>query len=258
MLLTRLARKSIKHIKPQISFHIYQAKMSSSLKDRKEPLLMIPGPIEFDEQVLRSMSTVGTSHMDAGFQNEFGEALEGLRRVLLTKDGQPFIIAGSGTMGWDIAAANCVEPGEKVLVLNTGLFGDRFGECLEVYGAKVTHLKAPFGDRPSDEEIEKALKADKYKMITITHVDTSSGVLNDPEAVAKVVKRVSPETLICVDGVCSIAAETLRMDDWGVDLALTASQKALGTPPGLCVVVASQRAIVRIPSCLLTRWLEGV
>jgi len=217
----------------------------TTLKDRKEPLLMIPGPIEFDEQVLRSMSTVGTSHMDAGFQNEFGEALEALRTVLVTKDGQPFIIAGSGTMGWDIAAANCVEPGEKVLVLNTGLFGDRFGECLEVYGAKVTHIKASFGDRPSDEEIEKALKADKYKMITITHVDTSSGVLNDVEAVSKVVKRVSPETLICVDGVCSIAAETLRMDEWGVDLALTASQKALGTPPGLCVVVASQRAIVR-------------
>lgn len=82
------------------------------------------------------------------------------------------MVAGSGTLGWDMAASNLVEPGENVLVLNTGYFGDSFAECLGVYGAKVDQLGAPVGDKPTVQQIEEALQKKKYKVLTFTHVDT--------------------------------------------------------------------------------------
>lgn len=208
-------------------------------------LLMIPGPIEFSDNVLKAMSHPSVSHVAPNFAKVFGENLTLLRKVFLTdaKDSQPFIVSGSGTMGWDFVAANMVEQGDDVLVLHTGYFADSFAECFECYGAKPTQLKAKIGSRPSLDEIEKALSEKKYKMITITHTDTSTGVLSDVKGVSALVKRVSPDTLVCVDGVCSIACEELQFDAWGVDVALTASQKALGTPAGLCVMMVSGRGI---------------
>ncbi|KAJ2962756.1 hypothetical protein NQZ79_g2140 [Umbelopsis isabellina] len=194
------------------------------------PCALSVGPIEFHEDVLDAMSTPATSHVDPLFVPIFGESIELLRKVLLTKDAQPFIVAGSGTLGWDMMV-NLVERDDEVLVLNTGYFGDKFGECLEVYGAKVTHLRAPIGDRPSLDELKKALSAKKYKMVTVTHVDTSTGVLSDVKGVAETVKSISPETLVVVDGVCSVGSEEIRFDEWKLDAVITASQKALGVPP---------------------------
>ncbi|KAF9585061.1 hypothetical protein BGW38_004056, partial [Lunasporangiospora selenospora] len=178
-------------------------------------------PIEFHEDVLQAMATPATSHVAPNFIPVLGESIELLREVLFTS-GQPFIIAGSGTLGWDMTASNLVEAGEEVLVCNSGYFGDRFGECLETYGAKVTHLRVPIGDAPQLAAVAAALKTNKYKAITITHVDTSTGVLADIKGIAEVVRNESPETLVVVDGVCS---------------------KALGAPPGLCVMGVSKRAI---------------
>lgn len=124
-----------------------------------------------------------------------------------------------------------------------GYFADSFAECLETYGAKATQLKAPIGGRPSLKEIELALKIKPYKAITITHTDTSTGVLNDVKAIAEAVRRVSPETLIIVDGVCSVAVEEIRFDEWDLDVVLTATQKAIGVPAGLSIVMLSGRAI---------------
>ncbi|RKP25979.1 pyridoxal phosphate-dependent transferase [Syncephalis pseudoplumigaleata] len=207
-------------------------------------LCMIPGPVEFHEDVLAAMASPALSHIAPSFIDCFGRVLENLRHVLLTKSAQPFVVAGSGTLGWDLAVANLIEKGDKALVHNTGVFGDRMGDCLATYGAEVSHVRAPPGHRPSLQEIEQALTADgPFRMITITHVDTSTGVLTDIQAVAEVVRRVSPDTLILVDGVCSVAAEPIRMDDWGIDVVTSAGQKALGTPPGLAVVLASERAM---------------
>lgn len=137
-----------------------------------------------------------------------------------------------------------IERGENALVLNTGYFGDSFGQCLETYGANVTHLKAAsIGERPSLEEIEKALKSKPYKVITLTHVDTSTGVLSDVQGVAQLVRKVSPQTLVIVDGVCSVGSEEIKFDEWGLDAVVTASQKAIGCPPGLSIVMTSGRAI---------------
>jgi alanine-glyoxylate transaminase / serine-glyoxylate transaminase / serine-pyruvate transaminase len=127
--------------------------------------------------------------------------------------------------------------------LFSSYFGDSFAECLEIYGANATQLKASIGSRPSLGEVEKALKSKDYKVITITHVDTSTGVLSDIKAVAELVQRVSPSTLIVVDGVCSVGCEEIDFSQWGLDVVLTASQKALGAPPGLCLLLASPRAM---------------
>jgi len=181
------------------------------------------------------------------FVNLFGETLTMLRQLFQTSDpsSQPFVISGSGTLGWDQVAANLVEPGDEVLVLHSGYFADSFADCFETYGVKATQLKAPIGDRPQLDEIEHALKEKKYKIVTITHTDTSTGVLSDVKSLSELVQRISPDTLVVVDGVCSVGCEEIRFDDWKLDVVLTASQKAISVPAGLSIVMASGRAIER-------------
>jgi len=129
------------------------------------------------------------------------------------------------------------------LVLHSGYFGDSFSDCLEMYGANADQVKAEIGAAVSQEAIESALKAKKYKVLTFTHVDTSTAVLSNAKAIAQTVRRVSPETLVVLDGVCSVASEEIHMDEWDIDVILTASQKGLGVPPGLSILIASKRAI---------------
>ncbi|KAI8976533.1 pyridoxal phosphate-dependent transferase [Pilobolus umbonatus] len=205
-------------------------------------LCMIPGPIEFHESVLQSMSTPATSHVDPLFVPIYGECLEMVREVLFSKSAQPFIVSGSCTLGWDMMV-NLIEQGDEVLALNTGYFGDNFSDCLETYGAKVTTIRAEVGKTPSIEAVKKELSEKKYKMVTVTHVDTSTGVLSDIKAVGQLVKSISPSTLVVVDGVCSVGSEEIRFDDWFIDIVISGSQKGLGVPPGLSVVLASQKAM---------------
>jgi alanine-glyoxylate transaminase/serine-glyoxylate transaminase/serine-pyruvate transaminase len=209
------------------------------MKDRT--LLMIPGPIEFEPAVLAAMSVPTTSHVASDFIEVFGQALEKTRKVFLSDDGQPFVLAGSGTLAMDTAVANVIEPGDKALVVNTGFFSDRMATILERYGAQVTQVKAPVGGRPTQEEVAAALRSDHFKVMSITHVDTSTAVITDVKALAKLAQQYG--ALSIVDGVCSVAGEELRMSEWGIDVVLTASQKAIGVPPGLALVVASPRAL---------------
>ena len=204
-------------------------------------LLMIPGPIEFEPDVLQAMGAPTTSHVAADFVELFGRSLERLRQVFLCPDGQPFVVAGSGTLALELAAANLVEPGDRALVVNTGYFGDRFAAVLERFGAEVSQVRAPIGGRPTLDEVEAALRAAPYKLMTATHVDTSTGVLADVPGLAALARRYG--VLFVVDGVCSVAGEELRMGDWAVDVALTASQKAIAVPPGLALVMAGPRAM---------------
>ncbi|KAM4059171.1 aminotransferase class-V domain-containing protein [Hirsutella rhossiliensis] len=214
------------------------------------PTLLVPGPIEFDDAVLQSMSHYSESHVSAGFAATFGETLSMLRQLFQATDpaAQPFVISGSGTLGWDLVAANLVEPGENALVLSTGYFGDAFADCLRVYGANVTKLDGPVGGRPQLPEIERALAEKKYKVLTVTHVDTSTGVLSEIKGLAAAVKKVSPETLVIVDGVCSVACEEIAFDAWGLDGVITAGQKAIGCPAGLSISMFSGRAMRALES----------
>jgi alanine-glyoxylate transaminase/serine-glyoxylate transaminase/serine-pyruvate transaminase len=202
---------------------------------------MIPGPIEFDPAVLTALGAPTTSHLAPNFIEAFGQALDRMRQVFFCQEGQPFVLAGSGTLAMDCAGANLVEPGDKALVVHTGYFSERFAALLERYGAQVTQLNAPVGGRPSLAEVGAALEQQTYKLVTITHVDTSTAVLADVQKFAALGRQC--DALVVVDGVCSVAGEELRMDAWGVDLALTASQKAIGVPPGLALMMIGPRAL---------------
>lgn len=175
----------------------------------------------------------------------FGDTLKQIRQLFQTTDAgaQPFLISGSGTLGWDLVSANLVEAGEAALVLSTGYFSDSFADCLTTYGADVTKIDGPVGGRPTLDEVEAALKQKKYKVLTVTHVDTSTGVLSELKDLTALVRRVSPDTLVIVDGVCSVACEEIAFDAWDLDGVITASQKAIGCPAGLSISVFSGRAM---------------
>ncbi|EJD48007.1 PLP-dependent transferase [Auricularia subglabra TFB-10046 SS5] len=213
-------------------------------KQEEHKLLVIPGPIEIADDVLYANAHYSVSHMAPDFAATFKDCLHMLREVLYTKaPSQPFLIAGSGTLGWDQVAANLVEPGDDVLVLNSGYFGDAFSDCLQTYRANVDQLRAPIGEAVTMAELEAALGRKQYKAVTVTHVDTSTAVLSNIKEVSQTVRKVSPSTLVVVDAVCSVASEEIRFDDWDLDVVISASQKGIGIPPGLSVLMASERAM---------------
>jgi len=207
-------------------------------------LLVVPGPIELSDDVLYANAHPSMSHIAPEFIPILGDCIRMTRDVMCAPTAQPFLISGSGTLGWDQVAANLIEPGEDVLVLSTGYFGDAFADCLTAYGAKAEQLTAsPIGAAITRDMLTNALKERKYKAVTFTHVDTSTGVLNDAQMIAETVKAISPETLVVGDCVCSVASEQLNQDEWGIDVIVTASQKGIGCPPGLSIVTASKKAM---------------
>lgn len=202
---------------------------------------MIPGPIEFESEVLQCMSVPTPSHIDADFIAVFSNGLKLLKEVCQSPSGQAFIVAGTGTLAMDMAAANLIETGDKALVVSTGYFGLRFAEILKRYGAEVDVLEANVGDIVAMEDIEQQLKSKSYKLLAFTHVDTSTAVLNDAKSIGALAKKYN--VLSILDGVCSVAGEEIKQEEWGIDVVVTASQKAVGVPPGLALLVASQKAI---------------
>ncbi len=208
---------------------------------KKRTLLMIPGPVEFEPAVLAAMGEPTTSHLAPDFIEAFGQALQDMRRVFDSPTGQPMVLAGSGTLAMDCAGANLVEPGDKALVVDTGYFSERFSLILERYGAQVTRLSSSPGSRPTVDQVKSALEAQAFKLMTITHVDTSTAVISEVHELAAMARQYG--VLVVVDGVCSVAGEELHMEDWGVDLVLTASQKAIGVPPGLALLMIGRRAL---------------
>jgi len=202
---------------------------------------MIPGPIEFEPKVLQALGTPTDSHVSPNFIETFGNSLELMREVWQSKTGQPFIMAGSGTLAMDMAVVNFIEPNDNVLVISTGYFGERFADICKRYGANVTILTTEVGNIVSLNTIEKELSTKNYKLLTITHVDTSTGVLVNPEPIAKLAKKY--DTLSVLDGVCSVAGEEIKQDKWGIDVVFTASQKAIGVPPGLALLMVSEKAM---------------
>jgi alanine-glyoxylate transaminase/serine-glyoxylate transaminase/serine-pyruvate transaminase len=149
-----------------------------------------------------------------------------------------------------MVGANLINTDDQVLVINNGYFGDNFGECLERYGAKVTHLRAPVGKQPSITELTAILTGGvQFKLITITHVDTSTGVLAHVEEFASIIRQHQPEALIVVDGVCALGGEETRMKAWDLDVVLTGSQKCIGVPAGLSLMVIRPRALRAFENC---------
>jgi len=209
------------------------------MKSRK--LLMIPGPIEFESEVMQCMAVPTPSHVAPNFIALFANSLKLMKEIWQSPSGQAFILAGSGTLAMDTAAANLIETGDKALVISTGYFGLRYAEILKRYGAEVDVLEAEVGDIVPMALIEQQLKLNSYKLLTFTHVDTSTAVLNDAKSIGALCKKYN--VLSVLDGVCSVAGEEIKQEEWGLDVVFTASQKAIGVPPGLALLVASQKAI---------------
>lgn len=204
-------------------------------------LLMIPGPIEFDPAVLRAQARPTLGHTSPEFIEIFGRTLDRLRDVFLSPGGQPFVIAGSGTLAMEIAICNLVERGDKVLVTDHGYFGARMAAIAQRYTDNVITLTAELGDVVHPELVQEVLSREHIKLMTVTHVDTSTGVRADVKKLAALARQY--ETLTVVDGVCATAGEELRQDEWQVDVCFTASQKAIGVPPGLALLMVSPRAL---------------
>ncbi len=205
-------------------------------------LLMIPGPVEVDSDVLATLARPQVGHTSPGFVETFGACLDALYDIFAAPDGQPFVVAGSGTLAMELAAANVVEPGDRAVVVDTGYFSVRMADLLRRHGAQVETVSADAGAGhvPELGAVEAAL-ARGAKILTVTHVDTSTGVLAPVKELAALARKHN--ALAVVDGVCAVGGQEFRQTEWDVDVCLTASQKALAAPPGLALVMARPRAL---------------
>lgn len=210
---------------------------------REETLTMIPGPTPVHPAILGALAKPTVSHVAPSFVAESKEAIDGFRRLCRTEKGQVFIVAGGGTLSMEMAVVNLVAPGEKLLVVSHGYFGDRFIDLAQSFGIQVDALKAEWGKVIPPAELKAKLESDTYAAVTITHVDTSTGSLSPVAEYAKFLKG-RPEMFI-LDGVCATGGVDERMDEWGVDVILTAPQKAIAAPPGVALVTFSERAMAR-------------
>jgi len=204
-------------------------------------LLMIPGPTNVAPSVLRAMCKPPLSHISQEFANTFKEALNSLKRVFMT-DSDVFVVAGSGTLALEMAIANIVEPSDKVLNTVSGFFGQYFVELSKVYGAVPHVLEVPYGKAIKPEKVREALEMDDYKAVTVTHVETSTGVANPIKEIGEIVRKYS-DAFYIVDTVCSLGGMEVRFDEWGIDVCASGSQKCIGVPPGLALVAVSPKTL---------------
>ena len=209
-------------------------------------MLLIPGPTPVVDEIYDALSRETMSHTDPRFAAIFKEALAKTRKMFNT-DGEVFVIAGSGTLSMEMALVNTVGPGEKLLIVSHGYFGDRFISLARALGIKAEVLQSEWGKPVSPSKIEAKLKEGGFKAVTITHVDTSTGVMSNLEELVPVVKKFG--ALFILDGVCATAAIEENMSkeyghpDYKIDVAFTASQKAIGVPPGLAIVAFGPKAL---------------
>jgi len=205
--------------------------------------LRVPGPTPVPEDVARAGAQPMINHRGPEFAAIMGEVLERLQPWFGIQT-DPLLMTGSGTGAQEAAIVNMLSPGDEVLAVTIGVFGDRFAAIAEAFGATVHRLQGEWGRAANPEAVAEALREHpRTRAVLITHNETSTGVTNDLPALAEVVRREArgKTPVIIVDGVSSIGALPFRMEDWGVDVAITGSQKAWMSPPGLAMVAVSER-----------------
>ncbi len=209
-------------------------------------MLLIPGPTPVVDEIYEALSSETYAHTDPRFVKIFKNSLE-LTRKLFNTDGEVFVVSGSGTLAMEIALINTVAPGEKLLVISHGYFGDRFIPLAKAFGIQVETLQAEWGQHIKTELVEAKLAEGGFKAVTVTHVDTSTGVMARLDELVPVVKKAG--ALFILDGVCAAAAveedmqKTYGHPDYKLDLVLTGSQKAIGVPPGLAILAFGPKAL---------------
>jgi aspartate aminotransferase-like enzyme len=207
------------------------------------PQLRIPGPTPVPARVVRAMQAPMINHRGPEFKALLSELEAGLKWAFQTENDM-LIFPASGTGGLEAAVANLVSPGERVLAVTMGAFGDRFADLAEAFGAQVIRYTLPWGEAADPQDLDDLLgKEPDIATVLLTHNETSTGVTNRLQALAEVVKR--HQRLLVVDGVSSIGSIDLPVDRWGVDVAITASQKGWMLPPGVTMLSVSKAAWAR-------------
>ena len=206
--------------------------------------LSIPGPTTVPDEVLRAMHRPAVDIYSGGLLDVTMSLLEDLKRVFRTS-GHTYIYAANGHGAWEAALCNVLSRGDKILVLESGRFALGWGEMAQKLGVQVEVLKGDWRRAVRPDQVEERLRADKgheIKAILVVQVDTASGVVNDIPAISKAIRAASHPALFMVDAVASLGTMPFEMDAWGIDVAVSGSQKGLMTPPGLGLVAASERA----------------
>ncbi|OPL08915.1 MAG: aminotransferase V [delta proteobacterium ML8_F1] len=210
---------------------------------KNKRLVMIPGPTPVVRSIQDEMGRETVAFGDPAFVKDYKALINDLKEMWETK-GEVFVIAGTGTLAMEMAIANITKKGDSILVVSHGYFGDRFIDLCERKGLEVDVLQSEWGQTVPLQTIEKQLKSKIYAAMTVTHVDTSTGVAAPIEAIGEMMKKFD-QTLYVVDGVCATGAEVERVDEMGIDVLLTGSQKAFGVAPGIAMVWAGPRALER-------------
>ena len=217
--------------------------------------LRVPGPTPLPEEVRAAMGAEMIDHRSEDFEALLTEVTASLRCFFGTT-GEVLALTASGTGGLEAALVNVLSPGDKVLAVSVGAFGDRFADIARAFGSEVIDLKFPWGRALDAQTVADSLRAQgPVKALLTTHNETSTGVLNDLAAVSAVLRRLGHDRpLWLVDGVSSLGAVELPMDDWGCDLVIAASQKAWMAPPGLAMLGVSARAWERMDQAACPRF----
>lgn len=210
-------------------------------------MLLVPGPTPVMDEIYDALASETRGHTDPRFVAIYRNAIEQTKQLLQT-DGEVFVVAGSGTLAMEMAIVNTVGKGESLLVISHGYFGDRFKPLAKAYGIEVDILQAEWGKQVDPLLVEETLAQKEYKAVTITHADTSTGVMSDLDTLVPLIKKTG--ALVILDGVVATAALDENMSkpyggnvDYKIDIVLTGSQKAIGIPPGLAIIAFNETAL---------------
>ena len=200
-----------------------------------------PGPVAVPSEVLLEMAKPIIHHRTKEFEAIFAEVREGLKYIFDTKE-EVFVLAASGTGAMEAAVVNTLSGGDKVLVINGGKFGERWGKIARAYGLDVVEMKVEWGYSADPAEVEKALDADpSIKAVLFQASETSTGVLHPTKEIAAITRK-RDGVISIVDGITGVGVFPLEFDEWGIDVLVGGSQKAFMLPPGLSFIALSPKA----------------
>ena len=210
---------------------------------RMEQNLRTPGPTPIPLEVREAQAQPMVDHRGTEFAELLRETSTGLAELIGTS-GDVLLLTGSGSGAMEAAVVNTLSPGDRVLVVTIGSFGDRFAKIAGAFGADVDRLEFEWGTSASPEALRERLAGtDPYRAVLMTHNETSTGVANPMEALAEVVRSAPGDPLLVVDGISGLGAMPFEMDAWGVDLVISASQKAWMASPGIAIAAVGPRAM---------------
>ena len=218
--------------------------------------LFVPGPTNMPDRVRQAMDISNEDHRAPGLDKFWHPLVDDLKKVFETKNGQPFIFPGTGTSGWEAALTNLLNKGDKVLSARFGQFSHLWIEMCKKLHIDVEVVDAEWGEGTPNNEFEKILSADnkhQIKAVLVTHNETSTGVTNDVQATRDLLNKLNHPALLFVDGVSSIGSIKFEMDHWGVDVAVSGSQKGFMLPAGLAISCVSEKALEIAKSSNLPR-----